>query len=276
MRGSAYKISNTKTIRMKPIIPALLFLFLVIHPAMGQNDFKVIKVNGTIVLKEKGTSLQTGTVFSDKEDLLFRSEGATAAVINAQKGRLILTNKNHDLSTAKSNYLPSMYNISSRGGSVLNENSLSNHFSGKYVVLDKQGIEIDKKAFPMNKDHFFFLRYVYKGEEINKKLSFSGDTLIIDKITLLTVDGKTIPSADNTLIKLYYRKGTESVYISDFDLIFPDMKQLKTETEVILSEIKGKPAKEKIGEIDSFINEFYGKVQLENLAGWLESNFGIK
>jgi hypothetical protein len=261
---------------MRSTIPALLFLFLVIHPAMGQNDFKVIKVNGTIVLKEKGTSLQTGTVFSDKEDLLFRSEDATAAVINSQKGRLILTNKNHDLSTAKSNYLPSMYNISSRGASVLNENSLSNHFSGKYVVLDKQEIEIDREAFPMDIDHFFFLRYVYKGEEINKKLAFSGDTLIIDKITLLTVDGKPIPSADNTLIKLYYRKGSESVFINDFDLIFPDMKQLKTETEIILSEIKGKPAKEKIGEINSFINEFYGKVQRENLTGWLESNFGIK
>ena len=92
----------------------------------------------------------------------------------------------------------------------------------------------------------------------------------------MTIDGNPIPSADNTKIKLFYRKGTESVFISEFDLIFPDMKQLKKEIAVILGEIKGKPAKEKVGEIDSFISEFYGKVQRENLAKWLESNFGIK
>jgi hypothetical protein len=261
---------------MKSIIATLLFVFIFIHPVFSQDDFKVIKVNGSILLKTRGVSLETGTVFSGKDVLLFKSEDATAAVINSQKGRLVLTNKNHDLATAKSNSLPSMYNISSRGGSLINNSDLSANFSGKYVVLDKQYIELDGKTYPMNKDHFFFLRYIYKGEEINKRLDFSGDSLIIDKVTLLTVDGNPIPSADNTAIKLFYRKGTESVFISDFDLIFPDMKQLKKEIGVILPEIKEKPAREKVGEIDSYINEFYGKVQRENLTKWLEKNFGIK
>jgi hypothetical protein len=251
-------------------------MFVFIHPVLSQDDYKVIKVNGSILLKTRGISLETGTVFSGKEDLLFRSEDATAAVINSIKGRLVLTNKNHDLSTARSNSLPSMYNISSRGGTLLNNADLSSNFSGKYVVLDKQNIELDRKIYPMDKDNFFFLRYIYKGEEINKKLGFSGDTLTIDKVSLLTIDGNPIPSADNTAIKLFYHKGTESVFISDFDLIFPDMKQLKKEIGVMLSEINEKPAREKIGEIGSYINEFYGKVQQENLSKWLESNFGIK
>jgi len=241
-----------------------------------QEDFKVIKVNGNILLKAKGISLETGTVFSDKEDLLFRSEDASAAVINSQKGRLVLTSKNHDLSAASSNYMPSMYNISSRGNPLLNNTDLSNHFSGRYVILDRQYIKIDKKSFPMDNDHFFFLRYIYKEEEINKKLGFSADTLIIDKKSLFTVDGKPIPGTDNTSIKLFYRKGNESVFISDFDLIFPDLEQLKKETEMILSAIKNKPVKEKIGEVDSYINEFYGKVYQDNLLSWLESNFGLK
>jgi len=261
---------------MRTIIPVFLFLFFATESLFSQTDFKVIKVNGSILLKTKGISLETGTVFSDKEDLIFRSEDATAAVINSQKGRLILTSKNHDLSTASSNHMPSMYNISSRGGPILNNSDLKNHFSGKYVVLDRQVIKIDNKAFPMDNNHFFFLRYIYKGEEINKKLGFKADTLIIDKKSLFTVDGKPIPSADNTSIKLYYRKGDESLLISDFDLIFPDMTQLKKETGIILSEIKSKPAKEKIGEIDSYLNEFYGKVYEDNLISWLESNFGIK
>jgi hypothetical protein len=261
---------------MRSIIPAFLFLFIVTDASFSQSDFRVIKVNGSILLKTKGVSLETGTVFSDKEDLLFRSEDATAAVINSEKGRIVLTSKNHDLASAKPNNMPSIYNISSRGASLLSITDLTNHFSGKYVVLDKQSVEIDNKAYPMNKDSFFFLRYIYKGEEINKKLAFSGDTLIIDKSSLFTVDGNPIPSADNTSIKLYYRKGAESVFISQFDLIFPDMKQLEKETKIILDAIKNKPAKEKTGEIESYINEFYGKVYRENLTAWLKNNFGIR
>jgi hypothetical protein len=261
---------------MKSIIQALLFLFIIINPAFSQDDFKVIKVNGTIMLRSKGVSLETGTVFSQKDDLLFRSEDATAAVINSQRGRMVITSKNHDLSSARSNYLPSMYNISSRGGTLLNNSDLSSYFSGRYVIFNRQGIELDSETFPMDRDHFFFLRYIYKSVEINKKLGFSGDTLFIDKANLFTVDGNPIPSADNTLIKLFYRKENESVFISEFDLIFPDMKQLAKETEVILNEVKGKSADDKIAEIGSYITEFYGKVSREYLAKWLETSFGIK
>jgi hypothetical protein len=260
---------------MKSIIQAFILLVIFIDPAFSQDDFKVIKVNGTILLTARGISLETGTVFSGNEDLLFRSEDATAAVINSKKGRLILTNQNHDLSSASPNYLPPMYNMSERGGPSINFNDLSTTFSGKYVVLENQKVKVDGEIYPMDNEHFFFLRYVYKGEEINKKLGFSGDTLIIEKASLLTIDGNPIPSADNTSIKLLYHKGKESVHISDFDLIFPDMMQLKKEIEIILSEIKGKPSGEKIDEIDSFINDFYGKIQRENLTGWLKTNFAI-
>jgi hypothetical protein len=262
--------------RMKSTILALFFLFFVLEPAFNQEDFKVIKVNGTILLKTRGVSLETGTVFSAKEDLLFRSDDAAAAVINSQKGRVVITSKNHDLSSARSNYLPSMYNISSRGGLMLTIADLSSHFSGKYVILDREDIELDKASFPMNAENFFFLRYKYKGEEINKKLGFKGDTLIIDKAALFTIDGNPIPSADNTKIKLFYRRSNESVFISEFDLIFPDMNQLARETEVILNELNGKSADVKISETGSYINEFYGKVSPECLKKWLSVTFGVK
>jgi hypothetical protein len=263
---------------MKPIIPLLILLFL-FSVAFSQDNFKVIKVNGTILLKQKNISLETGTVFSEKEDLLFRNEDATAAVINSQKGRLILTNSNHDLSAARSNYLPSMYNISSRGasGSMLtNTVDLQNYFTGKLVVLDRHTVEIDEINYPMDNNHFFYLRYIYRGEEINKKLGFSGDTLILDRKSLLTVDGNPIPGPDKTSIKFFYRKGSESVQVSEFDLILPDQSQLGKEVQVILDEIKNKTYKEKTGEVNSYINELYGKVNMINLIPWLEHNNGLK
>jgi hypothetical protein len=263
---------------MKLYITTLILISL-FSVTSGQVNFKVIKVNGTIVIKQKNESLQTGTVFSDKEDLLFQNEDATAAVINSQKGRLILTNTNHDLSSAKSNYLPSMYNISSRGiGDItpVSTADLQNLFSLKFVVLDKRKIEISDTNFPMDGNNFFFIRYRYKGEDINKKISFSADTLILDKKEQYTVDGNPIPSPDSPTVKLFYRKGSESMQISQFDLIFPDMNQLASEVKIILDEIKNKPYKEKLGEVNAYINEFYGKIYLPDLISWLEKKFGLK
>jgi len=257
------------------ILTIILFSFT-ITPLFSQNDFKVIKVNGTILIKERNVSLETGTVFSEKEDLLFRTEDATAAVINSQRGRLVITSKNHDLAAARSNYLPSMYNISSRGGFLSKNTDLSSHFSGKYVVLDREGTAIDRNSFPMDKDHFFYLRYRYKNEDINKKLGSSDDSLIIDKKALFTVDGNPIPSADNTSIKLFYHRDNESIFISQFDLIFPDMTQLSRETGVIINEIKNKTTSDKINEVGAYINEFYGRIAYEPLKTWLEKRFGLK
>lgn len=243
----------------------------------SQEKFKVIKVNGTITLKAKGISLQTGTVFAENEDLLFRSEDATAAVINSQKGRLILTSRNHDLSGASSNYLPPMYNVASRGfGSLISLSDLRNQFSDKCAVLGRQLLEINPANFPMNKENFFFIRYIYKGEEINKKLDYSGDTLIIDKRTLYQVDGKPIQKPDNAQAVLFYRKGSESQLINNFELVFPEEKQLASEVKIILDEFAQKPAKEKMNEVAAYISDNYGKVSRENLLAWLEKNTGFK
>jgi hypothetical protein len=234
-------------------------------------------VNGDIVLKAKGISLETGTVFSEKEDLLFRTEGATAAVINSQKGRLIFTNKNHNLSSASSNYLPSMYNISTRGsGTLASLKDLQAHFSGNYVILGTEKIEINSNNFPISDESFFFLKYIYKGESINKKLDHIGDTLIIDKKTLFTIDGKQIPCPDNTNIALFYKKGADYILINNFDLIFPDAQQIRKEIQVILDEYKDKSINDKKSEIIYYINEFYGKIDKENLETWLGNNFGLK
>jgi len=260
---------------MKSIFLSLFCFLILSFNAFGQENFKVIKVNGTIVLKAKGVSLETGTVFSEKEDLLFRTDDASTAVINPQKGRLIITSKNHNLASASSNYLPAMYNISTRGA-FENPEKLQDIFSGKYVILDRQQLVIDKAAYPMDKDHFFFLRYVYKGEEINKKLDYSGDTLIIDKKGLYTVDGQPIPSPDNTLIRLFYRNGNESVKLSEFDLIFPDTRQLGAEVKVILESMPNRSPSQKVAEVKSYIDDQYGKINQENLLSWLDKSFNLK
>jgi len=64
--------------------------------------------------------------------------------------------------------------------------------------------------------------------------------------------------------------------INEFNLISPDLKQLKKEVQIILDEIKNKTYKEKVGEVNAYINESYGKPNMGNLVSWLKDNFDLK
>lgn len=258
---------------------SLFFLLYLGIQAIGQNsDYKVIKVSGTILLQKSNAALQMGTIFGENDELSFQTNNARAAVTNSEKGRFILMPSNANLAYAKANLSPAMSNISSRGGSMLNALDLENHFSGKYAIIDKVDIKINPVLFPMDKNNFFYMRYIYKGDTINKQLSFSNDTLIIKKSELLTVDGQPIPNPDvSTMEILYLQKGTEvkRTHINSFDPIFLDETDLLAEVNILLADIKDKDRETKINEIISYITEMYGKPNKENVVEWLDKNIKL-
>lgn len=242
---------------------------------VAQSDYTVIKVNGSILLKASGKSLIQGTIFGDKDELQFNTSESRAAVINPGKGRFVLAPGATGTYTAKTSLLPAMANISSRGGSILNQVDLQNHFTGNYVIIGTNRTQISNYIFPMDSTHFFFIRYKYHGEDINKKLPFISDTLIIDRSKLLTVDDKPIPNPDTASMKMYYRKGNESVLLSGFTAVFPNEDELKKEVTLLLEGFKNSSKDEKINQVVSYINEFYGKPDKESVQGWLKVSFGF-
>ena len=129
----------------------------------------------------------------------------------------------------------------------------------------------------MDKDHFFYISYKYKGEDIPKKLAFSNDTLLIFRDELLTVDGQAIPNANITDMQIKYRDATKNTntLISTFNPIFPDVPALKEEVQMIIDSFSDKKESEKINEVTSYINDFYGKPDKENLEFWLKSQFKL-
>lgn len=260
---------------MKKLVFAVIYCMFVLNNLHSQTDYKVIKVNGTIMITESGVSLAQGISFTDENKLEFITSNARAAVINSGKGRFIISENYYDLASAKSNFLPAMNNISSRAGAMVTKNDLQNHFSGNYVVLDQSEIQLSGAIFPMNEKQFFFLRYIYDGENINKMLEYVSDSLIFIKKNIYKVDGKAISSPENNKVELFYRNNNESVLISEFNLIFPDSANLKREVEIVLSEMTSKSYEEKFTEINAYINDFYGKVDIANLRLWLKENFGL-
>ncbi len=253
------------------------FLIILLVQVDAQVQYRVIKVNGNIVYVNTGNQMNQGDQFNEDEDLSFRTANSRAAVINPERGRFVLTPDNYeDLSSAKSNFLPGMSNISTRGGAINTMTDLQNVFSDNLAVLSKVSYYINPYNFPMSESQFFYLGYQYKGEPINKKLDFEDNKLILLRENILKVDNNPITKADSPETSLYYFKNGESSIIGNFNLIFPDLILLKSETAILLEEFQEKSYNEKVNETAGYIFEFYGKCDKQDVINFLEEEFGLK
>ena len=237
------------------------------------DTYKVIKVNGQIIYVKTGSTMKMGDVFAPSTSLKFKTNESRAAVISRIKGRFILTG---GAAGSRSNLLPAMNNISSRAGALLNIIDLKNHFQGKYVILGEMKLTIGKDAFPMDDKHFFYLRFDYDGEVINKKLPVKDGKLVLDRKEIYKIDGKPIEGEVKEMT-LYYRDNEKktSTKINAFHPVFPDIALLKDELNIILAEYSDKESNQKKSEITSYINEFYGKPDKDNLNEFLKKEFSL-
>jgi hypothetical protein len=252
-----------------------LFLFA-FYPLLSQVTYRVIKVNGNIVYVRTGNPMTQGDLFPEDENLSFQSPNSRAAVINPNLGRFILTPDNYDnLSSAKSNFLPAMSNLSTRGGIINNMADLQNQFCDNIVLLHEACYYLNPYQFPMNEENFFFLRYQYQGEEINKKLEFQENRLILSRENILKVDEKPIEKIDENLVSLYYYQDEEPEYISDFNLIMPDLEEIKAELQIILDESTPVSYNKTVNDISAYLFEFYGKPDKQEVIDYLEKTFGL-
>ena len=136
----------------------ILTAFILGLNLQAQTNYKVIKVNGTIRYVRTGNQMSLGDEFADNEDLTFGTPGSRAAVINPERGRFILTPQSaHQLSGAKSNFLPAMGNISTRGGALNSLNDIQNQFTGPVAILYQASWYINPYQFPMDENSFFYL-----------------------------------------------------------------------------------------------------------------------
>lgn len=255
----------------------LLAAFILACNIQAQTNYKVIKVNGTIQYVRTGSQMTLGDIFADNENLNFESPNSRAAVINPEKGRFILTPRSaSQLSGAKSNFLPAMSNISTRGGALNSLNDIQNQFTGPVAILHQASWHINPYQFPIDENSFFYLQYQYNGEQINKKLLSEENNLVLSRDEILKVDEQPIPAMDNPAVILYYYAAEGSQYISSFELILPEMDMLITEAGIILDEFTGQEYSRKVNELSGYLYEFYGKPDKEDVMLFLEKDFGLK
>jgi len=237
---------------------------------LADNEFKVIAVRGQILFPKSGEYMKRGDLYVKGTPLNFKSNDSKASIYNQNQGRYVLEGN----TKGKLKILPSQNNISTRSGALLNLVDLKNHFDGRYLVIKRMELEMNRESFPMDSDHFFYLKYDYKEETIAKKLRFEGNYLIIDKDEIFKIDGSPIPVEEKEMT-LYYKGEEKTLRINKFTPVFPDVIELKNEVEVLLGEMEGKNYSEKFEEITSYLNEFYGRPYKPNLQNWLKAEFEL-
>lgn len=260
------------------------FVFIVMSIQLyAQNPYKVISVNGEILAKKANIKLQSGIEVKSDDNFAFIIPNSRAALINPKLGRIILTEQNATDAFSKAAFAPAISSVKTRGTintSIFSKNQLVSLFSDQLCIIDKLEIKISESLFPMSSNAYFFIRYIYKGEEINKRLSFKSDTLIIEKNELYTIDGNPIPNPDVKEMKLYYYeimgKNAKATYLSSFNLSFISGDMLKHEVKVILDAMAKESYDKKIAEVYDFVTQFYGAIDIDYLEKWVNKEFNLK
>lgn len=237
--------------------------------------YSVIKVIGTIKHASNNKALFTGDKVQSNEKLMFASNQSKAALVSRERGRLMLNATASG--TVSEGLMPALSNVSSRSGALMNAVDLNKHFSDKYLILSGYEVEINPTAFPMDEDHFFFLRFTYKGEEISKRLAFSDNKLIMNSVDILKVDGNPITLKEGSTAELVYRNAIDktSEALAKFEPVFTDEKTLANECKLIVSEIGETTTETTREQLLSYITENYGKPLNSNFNHWLKTNLGI-
>jgi len=243
------------------------------------QEYKVIHVTGEIQAKSSQKILSRGSEFNQKEKFNYKTDNARAVVIDTKAGkRMILKKSSTTGNNQQANLAPSMGNIASRSGALLQRLDVKNHFQGQYVILGELKVKINKQVFPQNDTQFFFISFIYKGVSINKKLNYIDDTLVINKDTLLRVDGKPVKNENITDMSLYYYSKVNgnvstSLISNNFYPVFPDDATLKSEVDLMLKTLPKDSKIDKQNFIIGYINDAYGKTNNDNVKIWYKKYY---
>lgn len=265
----------------------LIFLFF-LHNASAEK-YNVIHVKGTIKVESSGAILKSGSVLNSDDKVIFGSKDAKAAVFSPGKGRFTLspgskseTVGSEFLAYVKQSLIPGKSALSTRAGETLkNVVDIKAYFeSGPMLILGETEVKFSESAFPMNDNTFFFLRYHYQGEHVNKKLSYKGQTLVLDMEEILKVEEVVISKDEISGLSLHYYNAEEQTAneLANVEEMAGMNKELfKEAVSPLISSLQaGKYEKGKIiDEVEGYLTEFFGRPDKVQLKEWVLTEFDL-
>jgi len=264
--------------KTKLYLAALLVLFAIPNISFSQC-YTVLSVKGEIILEKTGKPIQEMDELCASDKLTFSTSDSKAAVLSSDQGRFIIKpgkNKSNDNLTA---FVKSVLSKGSGSLSTRGEVTLENEFGESYFVVGTYRLHVDDKTYPMSESNFFYIKYKYGNDDVNKKLKFNKDTLILDKESVYKIDDKEINSDKVSGVSLYYyeKEKNTSTKIASFLLEFANENKLTAELKSYINLLKnaGKENDFIIQEVMLYLTDVYGNINMDNIKAWLFDKYAL-
>lgn len=250
------------------------------------HTYYVLTMKGSVSSKNMGREFQTGDIISTDDELTFKSEGDMVGLVRSDGKRFVLKNKT-EKKGARLKYdeakMIGKTRIEWKNLTLSSLDDLKEYFSeAPFIFLDSVAkVRINPKTYAQNGAQFFYFHFYWKGpngeEEVDKKLEFKKDTLILRQSTIFKVDKKPIEQKDVREYSIVYYNRGELLKIGQFNVIFPDQDKMISEIRILVDKLKTNnfPPKNIQGEVEAYIRQFYGSIDRINLVQWLNRNFGV-
>lgn len=247
-----------------------LYLFLLVCGVCYSQSYSVIHIKGNIINEDTGEKLFRGIKLDQNSRLQFENEDAVAAVLSSDRGRYILSTRSLDnvskdlLYVLSSVIMPARGKMSSRSGSINNLLDFQNTFKDPIAwINDTLSIKVSETAYPVGEDKFFFVRYNYQGEMINKLLNYSSGNLHFVKEDFYSVDGKPVAPASTSDHQLYYYDRVKE----SSSLISPIGLNPVSEDKIVIiyNELAPSEKDERIEIVHEMISSMYGQCNPEDI-----------
>lgn len=260
-------------------------LLLIASLSLSAQEYRIIKVAGNISDCANNLSLKRGDRIQANQRLCFVNTAtrfAIASVINMQTGsRHVLKARSSDAGTQSGSVRDcigrSRALTGSRKGKINTIFDLRTFLGSEDFLILGGGLSLDinTQNIPMDANNFFFASYTFRGETINKKLSFQDTLLFISASELFKVDEVPIcmdETADFSLKYLNKDAGAPELVCS-FTPVFPFNEDIKGELSIIQevagSTVSASDLKEKMV---AYLIDIYGKADKENISHWMDQN----
>lgn len=205
----------------------IFLLTLILSTAItAAADYRIIFLN-TPSIRINGRELKINDIFHPSSQVEWNSPRQAMKIADTRTGeQKLLVASQYQKSKARTieNYISGVKHLSSRGIGASNAVALRARLTDHFFFTDSLRIET---GFPTDHHRFFYISYVYNGEEINKMIPNENGAFTITK-DIFTIDGKAIPPFEATLTVNYLDETTGKVtLVTDSMIITPIPERLE-------------------------------------------------
>ncbi len=274
--------------KLKIIILINILLFTFSNMSFSQC-YTVLAVKGEIISEKTGQPIKEMDEICATDKLTFSSQNSKASVFSSEQGTFVVKlgdKKKKDALTAfvgsvlfSGKEKLSTKHIDFDELELININFYEKEFGNEYFIIRESKIFVDSKLYPMDENNFFYVKYLFGGNEIEKKIKSDKDTLLIDKDFFKTVEFESNPEKIDTVSLYYFDKDKNySIKLTSFSLSFADDNTLKSELSNYITILKKYNLNDYIitEQVINFIYDMYGNVNWYDIRSYLAENFSIK